>query len=71
MLRFKRFTRTILVVLTLYSVVLIGALYFVSSALARDTTRRLIAQEVTQAVRTGEALLAEPEIVEGLVDDGC
>lgn len=64
MLRFKRFTRTILVVLTLYSVVLIGALYFVSSALARDTTRRLIAQEVTQAVRTGEALLAEkgPEL---------
>lgn len=59
MLRFRRFTRTILVILTLYSVVLITALYFVSSALARDTTRRLIAQEVTQAVRTGEMLLAE------------
>ncbi len=59
MLRFRRFSRTILVILTLYSVVLITALYFVSSALARDTTRRLIAQEVTQAVRTGEMLLAE------------
>lgn len=59
MLRFRRFSRTILVILTLYSVVLITALYFVSSALARDTTRRLIAQEVTQAVRTGEMLLVE------------
>ena len=59
MLRFRRFSRTILVILTLYSVVLITALYFVSSALARNTTRRLIAQEVTQAVRTGEMLLAE------------
>lgn len=59
MLRFRRFTRTILAILTLYSVVLITALYFVSSALARDTTRRLIAQEVTRAVQTGEMLLAE------------
>ena len=59
MLRFRRFTRTILAILTLYSVVLITALYFVSSALARNTTRRLIAQEVTRAVQTGEMLLAE------------
>lgn len=59
MLRFRRFSRTILVILTLYSVVLITALYFVSSALARSTTRRLIAQEVSAAVQTGEMLLAE------------
>ena len=69
MLRLRRVTRTILAVLSVYSIVLISALYFVSSALARDTTRRLIAQEVSQAIRTGALLLAERgEALDGAVN---
>ena len=59
MLKLRRFTRTLLGVLIVYSIALIGALYFVSSALARNTTRHLVAQEVTQAVETGAKLLAQ------------
>ena len=61
MLKLRRFTRTILGVLIVYSLALIGALYFVSSALARNTTRHLVAQEVTQAVETGAELLTRTD----------
>ena len=58
MLRFRRYTRTMLAILLVYMVALVSALYFVSSALARDTTRRLAREEVYRAVQSGYALLS-------------
>lgn len=58
MLKFRRFTRTMLVILLVYMLALVSALYFVSSALARDATRRLARGEVYRAVESGLSLLA-------------
>lgn len=61
MFKLRRFSRTVLGVLTVYILALISALYFVSSSLARSATRELVAQEVAQAVRAGAELLTQPE----------
>ena len=57
MLKLRRFTRTMLAVLTVYFLVLLAALYLVSGALVRGTTRRLAEKAVSRGVEDGLRLL--------------
>ncbi len=54
----KRYSRTFLAILIVYMLLLISAFYYISGVLARETTDRMILQEIRQAVDAGEALLA-------------
>ena len=57
----RQYTRNMLAILLVYMLVLIAALFAVSSALARDATRRLAREEVSHALDTGLRLLGSPE----------
>jgi len=65
--KLRRYTRTMMAILLVYMVIVVGALYFVSGALARETTRTLAAGEAARSVQAAAALLERAGADTGLL----